>query len=439
MKILKRYVPLLPTQMEFMRVAEQQVLMSGSAGSGKSVCLCLKAIQQASIPGNTFLLLRKWLVNLKASTLRTLLDGEGNRPPLLPPGTYRHNRSEKMIHLFGGGNIVYAGVGDDITRIRSIPCGAVGVDECTELDEDEWDELRIRPRISVGSGQIFGVCNPSDTAHFLYRRFIATGRTEDTRVIYSLSRDNIHLPNHTQKALAGLTGAVGERMREGRWLGLDRMIYGNLPSGRFTGHMADESQIKQWFIAIDYGFTNPTFMLLGGLDSDDKLWVYQELEASKMLHSDILKWLYQWQDKSPVVVVDPSAAGLIAEIQSRGFTCIKADNDVQIGIDRTRDVMSSGRVSFSAALVNLRRSLCNYVRKADGKPDKIDDHGADAFRYLVQAAIGGRITESLRDMARPASNYYFGEQADTIVRGTGDTDLFVPDSQEQIASRELDF
>jgi phage terminase large subunit len=406
---------MLPTQWDFLQATEQQVLMSGSAGSGKSLSLCAKAIQQAQIPGNTFLLLRKWLVNLKSSTLRTLLDGEGKRPPMLPPGTYRHNRSEKLIHLYGGGDIVYAGVGDDITRIRSIPCGAVGVDECTELSEDEWDELRIRPRIAVGSGQIYGVCNPADTAHFLYRRFISPERHPDSRVIFGLSKDNIHLPAHAQKALSQLTGAVGERMREGRWLGFDRLIYGNLPAGCFTGQMADEIQIKEWYISIDYGFTNPTALLLAGMDGDDRLWVYKEHEASKMLQSDIIAWLEQWRDKSPTIVVDPSAAGLIAEIQSRGFTCVKADNDVQIGIDRTRDVMAAGRIRFSATCVNLRRSLTNYVRKPDGKPDKIDDHCCDSLRYLIQTAVGSKILSILEDMARPVSSFGFEPEAGALI------------------------
>ena len=148
-------------------------------------------------------------------------------------------------------------------------------------------------------------------------------------------------------------------------------------------------------------------MLLAGIDGDDRLWVYREHEASKMLHADIMRWLEQWRDKSPIVVVDPSAAGLIAEIQSKGFTCVKADNDVQIGIDRTRDVMAAGRVRFHASCVNLRRSATNYVRKPDGKPDKIDDHMVDSLRYLVHAAIGSRILSILEDMARPPSSFAF--------------------------------
>ena len=151
MRIVRQYMPMLPTQWDFLQATEQQVLMSGSAGSGKSLSLCAKAIQQAQIPGNTFLLLRKWLVNLKSSTLRTLLDGEGKRPPMLPPGTYRHNRSEKLIHLYGGGDIVYAGEGDDITRIRS-PTAPVNWDSAFWAWAGKWILSLESPKITQESG-----------------------------------------------------------------------------------------------------------------------------------------------------------------------------------------------------------------------------------------------------------------------------------------------
>jgi phage terminase large subunit len=403
-------VKALPSQWEFLNAKEPEVLYSGSAGSGKSRALCLKMVQQACIPGNVALLVRKWLVNLKMTTLRTLLEYEGTTPPVLPPGTYRHNRSEKVIHLYGGGDIIYAGVGDDITRIRSMAAGVVGVDEAIELTEDEWCELKLRARISVGCGQIVGATNPGDTAHWGYGRFINPNRTEeDTRVIYSLSKDNYHLPPHAQRALAMLKGATGERMRDGLWVGIDRLVYGAFPAGIFVGSMPDRSLMQQWYISIDYGFSNPTFILFAGVDCDGRLWIYEEHEKSRLLIDNILNWLDAHRDYAPVVVVDPSAAGLIAEIQSKGFTCIKANNDVKIGIDKSRDVMAAGMVRANATCVNLRRSLTSYVRKPDGNPEKEDDHGSDSFRYLVMAAVGQRIDALLEDLANPPSNYFFGD------------------------------
>ena len=404
-------VKALPAQWEFLNAKEPEVLFSGSAGSGKSRALCLKAVQQACIPGNVALLVRKWLVNLKMTTLRTLLEYEGTTPPVLPPGTYRHNRSEKVIHLYGGGDIIYAGVGDDITRIRSMAAGIVCVDEAIELTVDEWEELKLRARISVGCGQIVGATNPGDTAHWGYNRFINPNKElSDARVVYSLAKDNYHLPAHAQRALSLLKGATGERMRDGLWIGLDRLIYGAFPAGIFVGSMPDRSLIQQWYISIDYGYTNPTFMMLAGVDCDGRLWIYEEDERSRLLHQNIISWIEVRRDYNPVVVVDPSAAGVIAEIQSKGFTCIKANNDVRIGIDKCRDVMAAGMVRANATCVNLRRSLNGYVRKPDGNPEKEDDHGCDSFRYLVMAAVGNKIEAILEDLANPPSNYYFGKE-----------------------------
>jgi phage terminase large subunit len=400
--------PVLPTQWEFLNATEPEVLYSGSAGSGKSVTLCLKAIQQAAIPGNVALLVRKYLVNLKLSTLRTLLEPEGDRAPILPPGTYRHNRSEKIIHLYDGGDILYAGIGEEVTRLRSLSSGIVLVDEATELTEDEWDELHLRARIKTGTGQIMGATNPGDTAHWMYRRFIAPNVSvskSEVRCIHGLSRDNKHLPATAQRALQQLKGAAGERMRDGIWIGLDRLIYGNYPAGCIAGRMPEPSMMQQWYISIDYGYSDPSFLLLAGVDGNGKLWIYNEKEQSKMLVADILAWLLKYKEREPIVTVDPSAAGLIAEIQSRGFTCIKATNDVKIGIDKTRDVMAAGMLGINAACTNLTRSLGNYVRKSDGTPDHADSHGPDSCRYLVMTAIGSRIEAMLNDLDNPPSNF----------------------------------
>ena len=387
----------LPSQWEFLHAIEPEVLLSGSAGSGKTRALCLKAVMQACIPGNVAILARKWLVNLKSTTLRTLLEWEGDKPPVLPLGTYRHNRSEKRIHIYGGGDILYIGVGDDITRIRSLAAGIICVDEMVELQEEEWLELKLRARISVGCGQIVGATNPGDTSHWGYNRFINPNHNNpDTRVIYSLAKDNYHLPLHAQKALLQLKGTIGERMRDGLWVGVDRLIYGAYPPGIFVGTMPDMSLMQQWYISIDYGWTNPTFILFAGIDCDGRLWIYEEYEKSHLLIENILNWLEKKKDFQPVVVVDPSAAGLIAEIQSKGFTCIKANNDVKIGIDKCRDVMAAGMVRAYASCVNLRRSLTNYVRKPDGVPEKNDDHGCFVAGTLVETENGAVPIEQIK-------------------------------------------
>ena len=80
---------LLPAQLDFIRAREREVLYSGAFGAGKTRALCMKLVSRlVGRPGAREGLARKHLVSLKATTLRTLLEQDGNLPPVLPRGTY---------------------------------------------------------------------------------------------------------------------------------------------------------------------------------------------------------------------------------------------------------------------------------------------------------------------------------------------------------------
>jgi hypothetical protein len=96
-------IKILPKQADFLQATERHVLYSGAVGAGKTRALCLKIAMRASFPGSREGLCRKHLVTLKATTLKTLLEGDGDMPPVLPAGYYQHNKSEKTIKLDGGG------------------------------------------------------------------------------------------------------------------------------------------------------------------------------------------------------------------------------------------------------------------------------------------------------------------------------------------------
>ena len=86
-------VDLLPAQLDFIRAKQREVLYSGAFGAGKTRALCMKLVTRlVGNPGAREGLARKHLVSLKATTLRTLLEQDGKLPPVLPAGTYEHNR-----------------------------------------------------------------------------------------------------------------------------------------------------------------------------------------------------------------------------------------------------------------------------------------------------------------------------------------------------------
>ena len=113
-------VQLLPKQLLFMEdMHTRHLLYSGAFAAAKSRALCWKLFVRASRKGAVEFLCRKTLVSLKKSTLKTLLEPDGDLPPVLEPGTYTHNKSEGIIRINGGGQIMYFGL-DDPNKLGSV-------------------------------------------------------------------------------------------------------------------------------------------------------------------------------------------------------------------------------------------------------------------------------------------------------------------------------
>ena len=161
----------LPKQAAFLKSEAKEVLYSGAFRAGKSKALCIKAVERASIPKNVVGLCRKTSTSLKRTTLRTLLNPDGDLPPVLPKGTYEHYKQDKLIKIRGGGEILYFGFDDEET-IASLGVGCMCVDEGSELNEDEYTMLLGRISMKTDSlRQLFTATNPGSPHHFLYDRF----------------------------------------------------------------------------------------------------------------------------------------------------------------------------------------------------------------------------------------------------------------------------
>ncbi len=375
---------LYPKQYEFFTSKQREVLLSGGFGSGKSLVLCLKLLQQASIKGNVCLLVRKYLTTLRKSTLRLLLEDEGERGALLPKGSYSHNKLERKIELNGGGTILYTGC-DDPLSIRSVNCGDVFIDEASELSDVEYQELLFRLRIRVGGLQLFCVTNPANKLNYLYQRF-EVNKTDERRIIYSSSFDNKSLPDSNIAFLNDLTGDARDKFVEGKWTDSEKLVY---PNFSFSNNVIPISRFfTKYVIAVDFGYTNPTAIVVSGITGDGEIYLFREFYKRRMLISDItakiLEFIKKLGDGADVtILVDPSAASLIAECQSQGIEARKGDNDVEIEITRVRDYIDRKRMLVDTNCLNIIKELSNYTYEDNGKVIKKDDHACDAIRYIV--------------------------------------------------------
>jgi PBSX family phage terminase large subunit len=391
----KRRIVTMSKQTAFVQCNASEVLYSGAYGCGKTVALAIKLWTRARVPGARELLVRKFLADVRDTTVKQLLEGDGGFPPVLTPGSYTHNKNEHTITLHGGGQIRYMGINNDAgaaLRIASINASGLAVEQAEELNQGQYEALlgRIRSTVPGLRPQIYMVCNPDAPTHWLAERFSIFDKSKrhpDRKVVFTRTTDNVYLPREYMQQVATFTAWRRMRYVDGLWVGASGVIYDNF---RHRDHVRGaQGPWDKIVLAVDDGTTNPCAMLLMASDGrrvhvlaenyERELTSGQKVEAAKRLTGQV---------RQPVaaVVVDPAAAGIKADMRAVPLPVEDGDNEVLAGIEVVRQMFGDGLLTIDPGCVNLIKELSSY-RWAENKPKdtpiKENDHACDALRYGI--------------------------------------------------------
>ena len=377
-------IKLLPAQYRFIKSKAKEVCYSGGYGSGKSRILCYCAIREAVNKGASVLIVRKTMTSLKKSTLLTLIGEEG----VLPKGCYNYNKQDGVISLNGGGQIILAGC-DDFNRLRSMNLSLICIDEVSELNETEYQELLYRLRADVGSRQLVSATNPATKSHFLWRRFFKSP-SPNREVIQACSLENHHLPVDYIASLKEMDGIRYAKFVRGEWCSLENAVYDLFNRDEHVKSL-QKTGYEHYYLGIDIGFRDPSCLLLIG-QTGDNLYVLDETYREKMMMSEIKAACIDYNVRYPdlKIIYDPSAALVGAELTGIGLPCIKANNDIMIGVNRVRSrlkkTMGEGSYSplvFDELCLNTIREMESYTyQEGKEKPIDSDNHALDPLRYV---------------------------------------------------------
>jgi PBSX family phage terminase large subunit len=409
-------IKLLRHQLEFVHARDPWLLTDGGRGSGKTRGLAAKIAARAkSHPNAREGLFRQRLIDLRTTTLRSLLEGDGSAPPILMPGSYHHNQQLKTIKLYGGGEIVYNGMdqGDvgrqmgSTGRGSSMNLSGAAFDEWVEMNEAAVVQVAMSVRLKVPglTLQRYGACNPGPPSHWLAKRFGMEpgGRPRDGhRRIMAPARDNFFNPPEYLAELRSLKGVARERYWLGKWVGSDGLVYDRWDRAI---HVVDTVPAhKRVVIAVDDGYTDPFVALRIVLDSDGRACVADEVYESGLLPDEKVERVRAMvAGDEAEVVVDSAAPDLIALLRSRGFNAVPADKgqgSVNYGIGLVQNRLAEAgdarvRLTVNAGCVNTIREFETYEWKpgADGlkdQPRDADNHAMDALRYAIRSIEGER-------------------------------------------------
>lgn len=180
------------------------LVLKGGGGSGKSIFAGRKLLERAVCErGHRFLVVRKVSRTLRHSCYAQLIGQLAENFPYLRAGVdYTVSKSDMAIRFPSvGSEILFTGI-DDPEKLKSIyRITGIWIEEASELDEADFDQLDIRLRDATEHyQQIILSFNPISVTHWLKRRFFDR-RDPRATVSETTYRDN---PRLSREAVATL-------------------------------------------------------------------------------------------------------------------------------------------------------------------------------------------------------------------------------------------
>lgn len=399
-----------------------EILMSGAAGTGKTVA-ALMLIHLACLqkPGMRGLLVRKTHASLTASTLvtfRNKVAREAIAAGLLK--FYGGSAQEPAAFRYANGSVLVVGGLDRASRLLSTEYDVCFIDEAIEVTEEDLDTLVTRMRNGTWSRQLLLMAtNPGSPTHHLKKR-VDAGRT---RILYSKHEDNPRMHDGTDwtsygleylKRLDSLTGARYQRMRWGKWVSAEGIIYEGFDP---AVHVVDRFDVPpEWtaWVTVDFGFNHPFVAQIWREDGDGRLFLQREIFKTGTLVEDHAKQLksllLQLKIRPRAVICDHDAEDRATLERHLGMGTTAAKKSVSDGIQAVQArlrpagdgrprlfIMRDAPVKRDPVLVEASRpasteeefpSYVWAVKPNSGgdlkeEPLKEMDDGMDACRYMV--------------------------------------------------------
>jgi phage terminase large subunit len=369
------------------------ILSSGSE-TGKTIAnLSFLNKLARKYPGMQGAIVRKWRADMDSTCLlqfRQKVLGEHTDVKI-----FGGEKPERYI--YPNGSTVWVGGIDRPGAALSGERDAVCVVQAEELNIEDWETLSTRTTGRAGiitPAFLFGDCNPRGSSHWILQ-LAKAGALEllpmfhtDNPLLYDDAGKLTEQGKRTLERLQNLTGVRRERLLEHKWVTPEGAVYDTFDRNM---HVKVRAVFKTWYLALDEGYTNPAVILLIGEDGDKRLHVAREFYKRGVLPSEQVRVAIEWAREIGVakVIVDQSAAGLIAELRNSGLTVFQSSGKVRDGIALVHErlkIQGDGlpRLTIEPSCIETISEFESYVYKTGSEePVKENDHALDSIRYLI--------------------------------------------------------
>ena len=370
----------------------------GATRSGKTYAQYdLIPIRARKLPKGNCFLIGKTLGTLTKNVIRPMQDRFGTSQI----SDIRNRGGANEVLMFG--RRFYAVGATDESSLKYIQGVGMVYANCDEfaLYPKSFLEM-LKSRLSEPGACVDATMNPEGPHHYVKTDFINKAKDLDLSLIHFTLDDNPFLdPSFVKSLKTEYKGVWYNRLILGQWVAAEGAIYDMFDE---NVHVVDElpPMVRYW-IAGDYGTTNPTVFLLFGLGTDGNYYAIDEYRYDSSEHGgrkktgpeyadDLVKFVSDWGYYPQSYIFDPSAIEFIELLKKPPYNLtnvIGANNEVVPGIRRVAGLLSTGKLFFHRRCQVTILEHQGYLwdikaqERGEDKPVKQADHGPDGTRYFV--------------------------------------------------------
>ncbi len=384
------------------------IIADGAIRSGKTVCMSLSFVfwAMANYSDQNFAMCGKTIGSFRRNVLtilKLMLRSRGFQ--------VADHRADNLVEISRSQitNYFYIFGGKDERSqdlIQGITLAGVFFDEVALMPESFVNQAT--GRCSVDGSKYWFNCNPDGPYHWFKLNWLDKAKEKNLLVLHFTMDDNLSLSEHIKERYRNMyTGVFFKRYILGLWAMAEGIIYDMFSEDRhvktileYARQLIDGGR----YVSIDYGTQNATAFLLWNKGRDGKWYCIREYYYSgrdkgiQKTDAEYAEDLKKFLDGTPVkaVIVDPSAASFIAELNKHGFTVIQADNAVEDGIRLVATLLNTERIAFSQSCKNTIMEFASYIwdpkaaERGEDKPIKQHDHAMDAVRYFCYTILNNK-------------------------------------------------
>ena len=386
-------------QYDFVTSPHRLTAFIGGIGSGKTTGGAVKALLHSTNPRypedlpTLGMVMAPTYRMLKDATFRTFVE-------VAEPAIKEILRSDLTVRLKNGSEILFRSA-DDPDRLRGPNLHWAWIDEAAMCPAQTFPITLGRLRAKRKARPLWITGTPKG------RNWLFT-EVQNMQLFKARTAANPFLAPEFVRSLYDIySGSFADQELEGSFIKLEGAIYEEWDealhiSPRPSGDL--RSSFSDVFLCCDAGYTNPAVILVVGVYGDGRFHVIDEWYQRRQLNAWVGDAAVDFNDQyGPIdnCYVDPSAAALIAEFQSRDLPVTPANHDVVNGIQSVKSFLKGNAdgpgLLVDPRCVNLISEFPQYIWKTrkDGavedkeQPVKQNDHAMDSLRYGIHTYTGG--------------------------------------------------